>query len=318
MASLGIIFILENDDLNGIFTLNHALVKQMNETAGTPDPMEVKFLEKFDEGFCSKFKEDGATIVDSPSRTGTDTYKVAVVNGRNSLHYALCNLGADQIYFICHSLNVDNALPPPASHVGGANVEVIATSERQKSYIESALGWGETDVVLKRNAIDLTRFTETAPTVPQSEVTRILVLDIRNNAFYRDKIINVASLIPKTYVRVIDTPIWEIETEIEEAHCVIAYGRSAIESMAMGRHTIIYGVNGGDGLVTAANVAELAKTNFSGYSVRNMPIPEHLTEMDLVEQLTLISDADMANVQSAIASSNYDIVDLAAYINPNI
>jgi hypothetical protein len=313
MAAAGALFLLENDDLNGILTLNYAIAERINAANPALDPIEVVFLQDNNQ-FSSQFKGlAGITVLEEPSKDqSTDGYEVIFVNGKGTLSYAMRTTKTAQYYFLTHSLDADNALPPYPGQVSHLTFKPVCFGEKAETYLQDELGY-ETPIRL-RNAIDLTRFDtlEAIPTV----IRKILVFDVRNNAFYRDKVINLAGLLPGVYVRMVDVPTWAIEAEIEKADLVIAYGRSAIESMAMGKHTIIYGVNGGDGLVTAANFTELQKTNFSGYSVRNMPIPEHLTELDLLAQIQLIDQADMVNVKSSARGNDFNIVNFVDALFP--
>jgi hypothetical protein len=54
------------------------------------------------------------------------------------------------------------------------------------------------------------------------------------------------------------------ENTIAESDIVIGYGRSALEGMAMGRATYVWGLGGGDGWVTAENYPALEADGFSG------------------------------------------------------
>jgi hypothetical protein len=66
------------------------------------------------------------------------------------------------------------------------------------------------------------------------------------------------------------TPTIGPEATISEADIVVGYGRSALEGMAMGRATYVWGVGGGDGWVTPDNYAALEADGFSGAATNDV------------------------------------------------
>jgi len=59
---------------------------------------------------------------------------------------------------------------------------------------------------------------------------------------------------------------WNVEDYIKSSDLVMAVGRSAIESLAMGKNVLIMNSNQANGLVTEDNFDEHAETNFSGWT----------------------------------------------------
>ncbi|MCB9245993.1 MAG: hypothetical protein H6606_06135 [Flavobacteriales bacterium] len=299
-----VLSILLNDDLNGVTTMNYAVLKELKDNHS--DEVSVKFLETVDGGFIDRFRDAGITVVTS---TPFEAYNYILTNNRQGLKYAINNLtpavGAKWLFFVHSLMNPDSSLPPLTEHLS-INLNVYTFSERGEDYLAS-LGHSP---ILVRNAIDMGRF---AALSPPSEIKKILVLDVRNNTFYRDRIVELSALMPQVYFRFITLPDWDIEAEIEQADMVIAYGRSAIESMAIGKPTIIYGVNGGDGLVANNNKEALAESNYSGWSYKSLPLPEYLSAMDLLQEVAKFDPGDTELVRDYIRA-NWDVADLAVEV----
>ena len=58
--------------------------------------------------------------------------------------------------------------------------------------------------------------------------------------------------------------VYEVENIINKVDVVFSLGRGILEAMSCGRASIVLDYNGGDGLVTPQNIAEIQTCNFSG------------------------------------------------------
>lgn len=294
--------ILLNDDLNGVTTFNYTLLKKIKADT-TADELFVYFLNTSSTGFAHQFAGNQFTVLTEIDNQVT--YDYVYLNNRAGLKFAMGTVSATSWKFITHSIMTEDALPILNQHLS-QSIDVFTLSQKSQDYLTS-LGHTPTQTV---NGIDLTRFASASPS---SAVKKLLVFDVRNNAFYREKILNICALIPQLYVRVLDVPTWDIEQEIAQADMVIAYGRSAIESMAMGKSVIIYGVNGGDGIVNPVTYDSIKASNFSGWSIRNMPNPEDLAEFHIAYEISRFDTGEATAVRDLIRG-NYDIATTKAAI----
>lgn len=306
--------ILHSDALQGVTTFNYTLAEAVKDQDAA-NVCELHVLNPIEKGFKQRFIDTGIKIFDA---SNPKTYDVVFINNRSGLNWVIKNnITATRYIYFVHSLPTDESLqnevfPPRAgalvNMLGGA-VEIVVLSQKSKDYFD---GLGYTTTLVK-NAINMNRFKDKGyPT----KLQKILIFDLRNNILYREKIMNLATLLPNVYVRSITVPTWDIEAEIDDADLVIGYGRSAIEAMATGKPTIIYGINGGDGMVLDSNKDDLAKTNFSGWSRRSLPLPEDLFELTLLQEIQRASSADSLAIQTFIRTT-YDTVTLLTDLNIN-
>lgn len=292
-----VLAVLHTDNLQGVTTFNYTLLEAIKQQVSGDNLLYIKILEPQASGFKNEFTSLGAN-----DYTNEIEFDLILINNRPGLEWVVENqITSERFIYFTHSLpNEDQlqkvVLPPAATslpYVLEGKLEVVVFSEVAQNYLN---GLGHA-TILARNAINLERFQENeSPT----KIEKLLVFDVRNNLLYKSKVQNLTEVIPNTYLRTISSPKWSIEAEIEAADMVIAYGRCAIESMAMGKAVIIYGQNGGDGLVTDANKEKLGETNYSGYSIRNMPSPEYLSELDILAHIMNYDATDAQKVQEYI------------------
>ena len=294
--------IIHNTQLNGVttfnFTLSAAVMKISDSSA------EFVSLNPTTDGFDQKFIDAG--IVERSA--GSITYDAVFINNRSGLNWCVNNgIQASKYFFFVHSVPVESdlqkeVLPPMAAGVEsmfGGKLQIVAFSETVQGYLE---GLGHT-VTKTINGVDLSRFKKSA--APEA-INKVLLFDLRNNLAYSIKMQSLVNALPLSYIRTVSKPIWNIEEEIAAADLVVAYGRCAIEAAAMGKPVIIYGINGGDGLITSENKEVLAETNFSGWSVRSLPLPENLFEGTILQEMARYVSTDTDAVAGWIAS-NYGI-----------
>ena len=139
----------------------------------------------------------------------------------------------------------------------------IAVSEEVK---DSLMGNNiiDKDVKIIRNFIDTKRFFEKMPI--NKNLRNILVISNRTNKENR-KIINEVADELNLNLKIIGLEhesVWDVENYINKADLVISLGRGILEAMSAGRAAIVYGYNGGDGMITKESYFEIRKNNFSG------------------------------------------------------
>lgn len=150
--------------------------------------------------------------------------------------------------------------------------------------------------------IDLERFTPRKPI--SDELQKVLVIAPSNANYYTVKIQAACSKIG-VYCQVLgantfgDQTRFDVETIINTADLVIGYGRSIYEAMACGRPVIVYGVNGGDGYLSAEIFTKSYSENCSGVGVSSMPKPKDITVNQIVDELI--------KYQSSHGHHNYNI-----------
>ena len=161
-----------------------------------------------------------------------------------------------KIYHFIHNIMSGNYMNPYAD-------KIFCFSERVYNYIDFS------NKELIRNGIDIKRFKYIKP---KKELKNILVFDSRNNAFQNSKVLAASSMLGK-YMSFLGEDLnhnihnrWNVEDYIKSSDLVIAVGRSAIESLAMGKNVLIANINQANGLVTEDNFDEHTETNFSGWT----------------------------------------------------
>lgn len=182
--------------------------------------------------------------------------------------------------FIVHGLHNENFDFNVPVH------EIVCLSKRQFDFVTSR---GTVKYVkLAHNPIDGERFS----LQPSKTRQKVLLFDYRENQILLTTVMAAASALGM-YVSVLgrndfmDASIWKVENKIKNSDIVIGYGRSLIEGMFMGKCGIVYGVNGGDGLVTNENFDDLVETSFSGWVNKSIPKPHetHEATISLFEEL---------------------------------
>lgn len=179
--------------------------------------------------------------------------------------------------FFVHGLMERDYLPP----LKGID-KVFVFGERALNFVKC-----NCEKVLIRNFVDTNYFKSSK--ILNKELKNILIFDGRQSIHTHTFILKAASKI-NAYVSVLgqlsheDRLVHNTRKVIESADLVIAYGRSAIESMSMGKPTIIYGFNGGDGYVLPKNLRKFMETNLSGWSNRTLLPPYEESVDKLIEE----------------------------------
>jgi hypothetical protein len=179
--------------------------------------------------------------------------------------------------FVVHGLMYADYIPPNGMD------KVICQSKRAFDFIKT-----KALKTLINQPIDLDRFRSYKPI--NEELQKVLILDSRSNSFYIDKVmaacgqlgIFVQSLGESNYG---DNSTFAVETVINKADLVIGYGRSIYEAMGCGRAVMVYGINGGDGYLTADNFEINYESNCSGWNMKAMANPKNIEVSQIVDQL---------------------------------
>lgn len=280
-----VLSILYDDCLNGVTTFNYTLLCELKKRGHY---CSVIFQNEEDEAKY-KFEDVGITI------GGKGWYDIVIINNRMGEAIASVHFKANRYLYFVHSIMNPNSLPPESD----LNLELFVFSEVSEGFIKKRY----TAPTLIRNGIDMERFKPVQ--MPKASPSLIQVLDLRNNELYAGKVENAAKF-NQMWVGKLTAPRFDIPLIISRADVCIGYGRHAIEAMAMGKPTIVYGVNGGDGLVTPKNMEELSRTNFSGWSLRTMPPPGELTEFYVLQELDKVQ-SNYTEAVTAYIRENYSI-----------
>ncbi len=119
-------------------------------------------------------------------------------------------------------------------------------------------------ILIFRNIIDTQRFS------PFSEMDekpkRVLVNSRRMDQQTRSIVAEACKRLglEMTFIGNPGNIEWEVEKYVNQADICISLGRGILEAMSCGRAAIVFDYNDGDGLVTADNIDEIQKCNFSG------------------------------------------------------
>lgn len=181
--------------------------------------------------------------------------------------------------FVVHGL-MEQEYVPPVGYVDS----VICMSKRAYETVKAP------NKLLINQPIDLDRFNCRKPI--NEELQKVLILDSRNATYYTAKV-QAACAELGIYCQTVgkntfaDNRRFDVESVINTCDLVIGYGRSVYEAMACGRPVIVYGINGGDGYITADNFQINYESNCSGWGERKLDFPQLVKIPSIVEQLKM-------------------------------
>lgn len=213
---------------------------------------------------AERIRKEGTRVVDNLRCISEEAIDVIHGHHKGPTLIAFSFFPSVPIVYISHGV-LDRVLPfegPPAPPV---RVQLfVAVSEEVKENLVRRFGKPEQDIIIVRNAVDTERFQ------PRRHIGKVLkdVLWISNdpNPEVRETVRRACARLSLN-LKIIGRAgriVWNVEDYINEADLVISLGRGVIEGMACGRAVIVYGPYGADGIVTADNIDELQKVNFSG------------------------------------------------------
>jgi len=296
-----VLSILYNSQLNGVSTFNYTLLFSLKEL-GYECYYHIIQQDYTNSIINQKYAEAGFVNI---QRNPIGHFDITILNNQMGYEYVVKFIHSKRFLYFVHSLMNPISLPPRLALIP---IEIFTFSEMGKEYL-SKLHYGYSATLI-RNFIDMNRFVSKSKNTSKT----ILIFDIRNGHLYFDKVERAAKAL-KMKVRII-SGLWSVEEKIDKANVIFAYGRSAIEAMSMGKQVIVYGVNGGDGLVTVENMSQSAKTNFSGWSLRTMPPPAQLSEFDILNELSGMESNDIDGITQHIRTE-YSISENMKYIFPD-
>jgi hypothetical protein len=154
---------------------------------------------------------------------------------------------------------------------------------------------GAAEVARLRQPIDVQRFRPRSPGRPQAR--RLLLLGNYIDDGHLQVIESVCADLDLELVRA-STQVGGTmapELAIADADIVVGYGRSALEGLAMGRATYVWGHAGGDGWVTPESYPRLEADGFSGAATGEVIDREQLR-------------ADLSAYTPELGASGFDLV----------
>lgn len=278
-----------------IYTLTKALVQDGHEVSiwiENKDSASTDF-----EDNISKFAEIYFGI-----NVPENKFDQIFINYNSLMNTALAFPHVPKKFFI-HGCMYEDYVPPPE------NIDkYYVFSERVYKRMEERYSLPK-EKVLIRNGIDIERFKYYGET--NKEIQKILLIDSRTNGFLLNILSAVCNHLGIWYRAIgsnsyYNDTIWNMEDHVKDADLVIAYGRSAYEAMSMGKPTIIYGINGGDGYVTKDNFNDMLRTNMSGWSFKCMDKPHSISPNILLKEIQKYDHKD-GIILSDMISKKLDI-----------
>lgn len=212
------------------------------------------------------------------SFSGWERYDVIHAHHRRTLQLVKEVLSPDRIFYLAHGIGEE---------------EIPATTELMDIRILGAVSWevkkhllrlvGPKEVKVIPNFVDPRRFFPQKPVQRLEQGYRVLILSNYPSwqtreilTFLKPLVASVSFLgrnsekLAKSLgeegfrVNCLGCDFWHVEKVINKHDLVISLGRGILEAIFCGRGAIVFGIHGGDGLVTPENIADIAACNFSG------------------------------------------------------
>lgn len=170
---------------------------------------------------------------------------------------------------------------------------IVALNDRIRRRAELLAGSAE--VVRLRQPIDLERFRPRSPCRPTAR--RLLLLGNYIDDGHLQALEAVCADLGLELVRAGTQTAGTVvpELAIADADIVVGYGRSALEALAMGRATYVWGHGGGDGWITPESYPRLEADGFSGGATEEIFDRERLR-------------ADLSAYRPELGESGFDLV----------
>lgn len=289
-----ILIVHSHNRFTGVSTFLYTLSKALIEL-GHSITFFIKSKEDETSLFDKKLEKLGVRVFIHKSKTIFDENDFEqIFFNYNSDFETFKSLNGKKKFFV-HGLMEKDYLPPE-------NIDkVFVFGERAFDFIKC-----NCEKKLIRNFIDVEYFSSNIK--PNNVLKNILIFDGRNSMHTHTLILRAASRI-NAYVSILgkvdstDSLIQDTREVIEKADLVIAYGRSAIEAMSMGKPTIIYGFNGGDGYLTTKNFRSMLETNLSGWSIRSLKQPFEENIDSIINEFKKYDSGD--GIINRILAKNY-------------
>ncbi|HUO74230.1 MAG TPA: hypothetical protein VMU39_25890 [Solirubrobacteraceae bacterium] len=210
--------------------------------------------------------------------------------------------------FVAHSADFMLQAPPQLRDRADA---VVVLNDRVGRAMR-ARAW-HAPIVRLHQPVDLLRYVNLGPPRPSPRVA--LVLDNNLSRARAQLIADACRASGLEYRRVgvgeLVTPLPELA--IADADLVIGLGRSALEAMAAGRPTYVYGPVGGDGWVTPARYPAMEADGFAGISARDLVIDAARVSEDLRSWNEHMGEVnrDLASAHHSAREHATELVELA-------
>jgi len=273
---------LAHTDLTGVTTFAYNLVKLSKRNFDVCFPLIDNSI------IIQQFKLlDNCRIIENPK----DEYDIIFLNYFTEKYDSFHS----KKYQFIHGL-----MSPVLYKINKGIEKLFVFSERALEYLN------HDNICLIRNFIDLNRYV---PSEINKVAKNVLIHDSRSNNFLLNNVISACAYLGM-YVSFIgqdrfNRKLWNVENRIKDADIVIGYGRSTIEGLACGKSVIIYGINGGDGMLLENNYREMLHTNLSGWSMRTMTHPSLMNVEEIVVEL-LKYNKEQGEFNRKIAERHFD------------
>jgi len=243
-------------DLTGTETFVYTLAKSL-KAKGCSVTIYAPYIGG---SIVQKTKELGIDIVDDLKLIKPGTFDIAHVS-HNLIAYKIRSWSLDiPMVFLSHGVLPFLEQPP----VDDLKISAyLSVSEEVRDNLISK-GVAREKILIFRNIIDTARFRPGSPINPSPQ--KALINSRRIDADTRAIIETACARLQINLVSIGDTGkvTFDVEKVINEVDIVFSLGRGILESMSCGRAAVVFDYNGGDGIVTPANLDEIQKCNFSG------------------------------------------------------
>ncbi len=272
---MNILFELPHDRLTGVNTFTYTLAEHMHKLGFIVSFFLVN-KETDNDLFLSEILKFGR--LDSFERVSKSKYDFIVMCSSFCVD-GFKNIKSNKI-FIGHGLHSLSYFP----NLNYIN-EWYYISEFGAKYLSNKFNF---NVKYLPNFINIDRFNSIRPL--SNQLKKILLLDSRVGHLYSKNFEIVANknniLFDCLSLQATPNLIWDVANKINEYDLIIGYGRSAYEAMSCGRNVLIYGINGGDGMLIDRTRVNSMYRNCSGWGIRSMVTPDNLSLDDIELEFT--------------------------------
>jgi len=280
-------------DLSGSSTYTYTLATELQKRGH-----RVDVFSPLPEIIGDKLKKIGINVYENPMEIIDKDYFCSIIQ-HNILALMIRKIKPDTpMVFISHGILFPQAFLeyPPSIDI---NIQkYIAVSEEVRNNLISNCRISFSNIEIVRNFVDIKRFQPHRKI--SSNPKTVLLLSNHSSNIY--SVVKEACKKLKLKLLVIGKhkKVFETEKYINKADIVISLGRGILEAMSCGRAAIVYGYQGGDGMVTKENLNELKKYNFSGRMFK-----KKFGIFDLIQEIRKYKST-MGEINRKIVLSNFN------------
>ena len=284
-----ILIVHKHTNLTGVSTFLYTIAKKMIDQFIDVD---FYFYDLVENEYTCQLREIGVTILNEFPK---DDYNQVFFNYASTVS-DFYHFESEKKFFVHGLMDQDYKVPKGID-------KVYTFGERSQNYISHP------NKKMIRNGIDIERYTFNSNINYKPE--KILLFDSRTNAFFTNLFLSVCKR-TGSYFNTLgqdnwNKNIWEVEDVIKTSDLVIGYGRSVYESMAIGRPCIVYGLNGGDGIIDSEQTfLKMLETNCSGWTFQNLKPPYEETPDNIVREIEKYSKSH-SNLMRELVEKYLDI-----------